>query len=124
MARPEHLGEALVLVRKVRATYLALNLLGLLFVALGVADLLRELELPVWQGLRVLVSLLVNVLLLTLIATDQIVANLVRGQRLMATPGVGEAQAAFARDIAHFEDPPPPDGTPAQRSPPQPPHPV
>jgi hypothetical protein len=107
MARPEQIDEALVLVRKVRATYVALNLIGLAFVALGVMDLLRQLELPIWRGIQALISLLVNVLLLTLIATDQIVANLVRGQRLVALPGTREAQAAFVNDIAHFEDPQP-----------------
>jgi hypothetical protein len=121
LARPENLDEALVLVRKVRTTYVALNLLGLLFVAFGVADLLSTLQLPIWQGLRVLISLLVNVLLLTLIATDQIVVNLVRGQKLLALPGTGAAQAAFAQDIAHFDDAeqaPPAPGA----GPPQPPH--
>jgi hypothetical protein len=121
LARPENLEEALVLVRKVRATYVALNLLGLLFVAFGVADLLSTLQLPIWQGLRVLVSLLVNVLLLTLIATDQIVANLVRGQKLLGMPGTGAAQAAFAHDIAHFDDAQPPPAAPGA-GPPQPPH--
>ncbi|HKE17934.1 MAG TPA: hypothetical protein VKB80_23820, partial [Kofleriaceae bacterium] len=111
MARPERLDEALVLVRKVRGTYLVLNAIGLVFLAIGVVNLLGQLELPVWRGVQLLVSLLVNVLLLTLIATDQIVANLVRGQRLLQMPVTREAQAAFARDIVHFEEPgggPPP----------------
>jgi hypothetical protein len=107
MARPEQIDEALALVRKVRATYVALSVLGLAFAALGVMDLLRQLQLPIWRGVQILLSLVVNVLLLTLIATDQIVANLVRGQRLVTLPGTREAQAAFVNDIAHFEDPPP-----------------
>ena len=105
MARPENLDEALVLVRKVRGTYLVLNAIGLVFVAIGVVQLLGQLELPVWRGFQLLISLLVNVLLLTLIATDQIVANLIRGQRLLQLPVTRDAQAAFARDIVHFEEP-------------------
>lgn len=104
LARPERLEEALVLVRRVRTTYFALNVVGLLFVVLGLSDLLKQLQIPFWTGVQVLFSLLVNVLLLTLIATDQIVANLVRGHRLLALPGTAAAQADFARDIAHFDE--------------------
>ena len=106
LARPERLAEALVLVRKVRGTYVVLNLIGLVFVTFGVADMLKQFDLPVWRGFQILLALVVNVLLLTLIATDQIVANLVRGQRLLGLPGTGEAQADFARDIAHFDEQP------------------
>jgi hypothetical protein len=106
LARPERLDEALVLVRKVRGTYVVLNLIGLVFVMIGLADMLEQFEIPVWRGLQIMLSLLVNVLLLTLIATDQIVANLVRGQRLLGMPGTGDAQADFARDIAHFDEQP------------------
>ncbi|HTE54631.1 MAG TPA: hypothetical protein VK698_27445 [Kofleriaceae bacterium] len=105
LARPERLEEALALVRKVRTTYFVLNLIGLVFVVIGLSQLLKQLHIPFWSGVQVLFSLLVNVLLLTLIATDQIVANLVRGQKLLTMPGSGDAQAEFARDIAHFDDP-------------------
>ena len=105
LARPERLDEALALVRKVRTTYLVLNVTGLVFVIIGLAQLLKQLSIPFWSGVQVMFSLLVNVLLLTLIATDQIVANLVRGQRLLSMPGTSDAQADFARDIAHFENP-------------------
>src|SRR6266545_3331490 len=104
LAGPRSLEEVLALVRKARATYIALNAIGVLFVSFGLASLLRQLHIPIWMCFQVLVSVLVNVLLVTLIATDQIVANLVRGQKQPATPGAAEAEAGLARDLARFDD--------------------
>jgi hypothetical protein len=103
LARPAGLEEALELVRKVRASCAALSSFGLLFAAFGLADLLRQLHISLWSGLAILLLLVVNILVVTLIAIDQIVSHLVRGQKLLAAHGAAEAQN-LASDIAHFDD--------------------
>ncbi|HUS65670.1 MAG TPA: hypothetical protein VMZ28_14065 [Kofleriaceae bacterium] len=105
LARPESFDEALALVRRVRAGYLLLNLAGLAFIAAGMWTLVKTLDLAKLSVVHTLFSFLVNVLLLTLIATDNIVANLARGQRQLIAPGVANAQAIFQRDVSAFVDP-------------------
>ena len=105
LAKPENLDEAIVLVRRVRTGYLLLNLAGLAFVTAGLWRLVEVIDFAKLSILQTLLSFLVNVLLLTLIATDLIVANLARGQRQLVAPGVANAQAVFQRDVSAFVDP-------------------
>src|SRR5690606_16202189 len=114
LARPERLDEAIALIRRVRAGYMLLNVLGLVFIAIGLAELLEQLDLPTWTIAKVLLTLLVNVLLLTLIGTDLVIANLARGQALVGDAAVAENLAAFQRDVSQFGElagaPPPAQG--------------
>ena len=107
LARPERLDEALALVKRVRGTYLLLNLVGLVFAGIGVYQLLHQLELPnvTITIIKLFLTIEVGVLLLTLVATDLVVANLARGQMLMAEPGTQQAFATFQRDVSQFADP-------------------
>jgi hypothetical protein len=105
LAKPESFDEALVVVRRVRTGYLLLNVAGLAFIAAGMWSLVTAIDIAKLSVVHTLFSFLVNVLLLTLIATDLIVANLARGQRQLVAPGVANAQALFQRDVSAFLDP-------------------
>lgn len=105
LARPERLDEALALVKRVRATYLLLNLTGIVFAGIGVYELLHQFEMPYATLVKMFINIEVGVLLLTLVATDLIVANLARGQVLLTEPGVMQAQSNFQRDVSQFADP-------------------
>jgi len=105
LARPERLDEALALVKRVRATYLLLNLTGIVFAAIGIYELLHQFEMPYATLVKMFINIEVGVLLLTLVATDLIVANLARGQILLTEPGVLHAQSNFQRDVSQFADP-------------------
>jgi hypothetical protein len=105
LARPERLDEALALVKRVRGTYLLLNMTGLVFAAIGAYQLFRLLGEPYAGLAKMFINIEVSVLLLTLVATDLVVANLARGQLLLAEPGTLHAHATFQRDISQFADP-------------------
>jgi hypothetical protein len=105
LARPERLEEALALVKRVRGTYLVLNLAGITFAVIGIYQLFHQLEIPYVGMVKVFANILVNVLLLTLVATDLIVANLARGQALLGEQGSQQAFATFQRDVSQFADP-------------------
>lgn len=105
LARPERLDEALALVKRIRGTYLVLNLAGVTFAVIGVYQLFDQLDIPYVGMVKVFVNILVNVLLLTLVATDLIVANLARGQALLGEQGTQQAFATFQRDVSQFADP-------------------
>ena len=105
LARPERLDEALALVKRVRVTYLLLNLTGVVFAAIGAYQLFHLLGEPYIGLAKLFIGLEVSVLLLTLVATDMVVANLARGQMLMAEPGTQYAFASFQRDVSQFADP-------------------
>ena len=105
LARPERLEEAVALVKRVRGTYLVLNLTGVTFAVIGMYHLFDQLDIPYAGMVKVFINIAVNVLLLTLVATDLIVANLARGQMLLAEPGTQQAFATFQRDVSQFADP-------------------
>ncbi|HEU5061215.1 MAG TPA: hypothetical protein VFU21_32010 [Kofleriaceae bacterium] len=105
LARPERMDEALALVKRIRGTYLLLNLFGITFALVGMYQLFDQLELPYVQMVKFFLNTVVSVLLLTLVATDLIVANLARGQALLHEPGTQQAVATFQRDVSQFADP-------------------
>jgi hypothetical protein len=105
LARPERIEEALALVKRIRGTYVLLNLTGIVFAGIGVYELFHQFDMPYAGMAKIFVSIEVNVLLLTLLATDLIVANLARGQLLFAEPGTLQAHASFQRDVSQFADP-------------------
>jgi hypothetical protein len=105
LARPERLDEALVFVKRVRIGYFLLSATGIVFVIVGMVEVLKMFDLPVWFTVKLIVNLLVNTLLLALVATDLIVANLARGQMLLAEGGTQQAFATFQRDVSQFADP-------------------
>jgi len=105
LARPERLDEALALIKRIRSTYFLLSLAGMTFAAIGLYQLFNQLELPYVGIAKILINIEVGVLLLTLVATDLVVANLARGQMLMAEPGTQQAFATFQRDVSQFADP-------------------
>jgi len=105
LARPERIDEALALVKRIRGTYLLLNLFGIVFAVVGVYQLFDQLDIPYVQMAKLFINVLVSVLLLTLVATDIIVANLARGQALLHEPGTQQAYATFQRDVSQFADP-------------------
>ena len=105
LARPERLEEALVFIRRVRVGYFLLGVTGFVFVVVGFIDVLEMFDFPVWTVIKLVVNFLVNTLLLALVATDQVVANLARGQMHLAEPGTQYAFASFQRDVSQFADP-------------------
>ena len=127
LARPEPMEEAVELIRKVRGGYIVLNTLGLVFVGAGMYDLLVQLDVP-WRGMvSMLLALIANVLILTLIATDMLIASMHRAHQLASDPQWKPHQEAYAASISNFVEgseatPPAPTTAPAgsEASPPAP----
>lgn len=105
LARPERLDEARVFIKRVLVGYFLLSVTGIVFVLIGLIDVLKMFDLPVWFTVKLVVTFVLNTLLLALVATDVIVASLARGQMLLHEPGTHQAFASFQRDISQFADP-------------------
>jgi len=86
LARPETYDEAFALLSRIRATYLTLNLIGIGFAVYAMFGLFKQLEMPWASILTMVLSIAANVLLLTLIATDLLIANLYRADKLANDP--------------------------------------
>ncbi len=102
LARPGSYEDALALISKVRATYLTLNLIGIVFAIVAMFGLFEQLDIPWISVLNLMLGIGANVLLLTLIATDLLIANLHKADKLNRDPSTLEHRELFSKQIASF----------------------
>lgn len=99
LAQPLGGAETIDVIRRVRAGYLSLNLAGMVFLAIALGDLLRQIHIEWHQLVHSGATLLTGVLVLGLIGTDGILHALDRAQR---APATAEGEAHRAESVARL----------------------
>jgi hypothetical protein len=102
LARPMSRDEAVQAIRAARTRYLLANLAGVLFIFIAVWDLVSQLEISTLSVFQILLSLAVNILLLTMIATDVLLVGMERARGLIGAPGAAEAAQRYEQHLAVF----------------------
>ena len=105
LARPESKEQATQTIRKVRVGFHVLNGFGALMLVIAFIDFAEKLDFSAAGVIEIFVSFAANVLLLTIIATDLLLANLYRAATISSDPSTHRAQQEFFSAVAHFASP-------------------
>lgn len=104
LARPLTEPDAVRLVQRARLGYTVFNAVGLIFLAVGFLTLIDELQINVVSVFNLFLTFLANVMVLTLVGTDLLVASLARGCEASRLAGAlstdyGTRVEGFVREV-------------------------
>jgi hypothetical protein len=100
LARPLQAADAGRLLRRSRLGYTISNSIGLLFLCIGFLTLIDSLQINVISVFNLLFSFLANVLVLTVVGTDLLIASLARGSA--TARGAGPLGEAYGQQVEGF----------------------